>query len=40
MYFWFGGADDYVINTQMMVVFYFIGKLGEGRRRRSSCMHG
>jgi hypothetical protein len=24
----------------MMVVFYFIGKLGEGRRRRSSCMHG
>jgi hypothetical protein len=41
MYFWFGGADDYVINTQMMVVF-FIGKLGEGRGgegRRSSCMH-
>jgi hypothetical protein len=46
MHFWFGGADDYVINTQMMVVFV-IGKLGEGRwrrrrrrrRKRRSCMH-
>jgi hypothetical protein len=46
MHFWFGGADDCVINTQMMVVFV-IGKLGEGRwrrrrrrrRKRRSCMH-
>jgi hypothetical protein len=25
---WFGGANDYVINTQMMVVFFIV-KLGE-----------
>jgi hypothetical protein len=35
---WFGGADDYVINTQMMVVF-FIGKLGEEDTNDGSFLH-